>query len=111
MAPRVDVKQGEIKNHVAKALKLIRDGYVIVAPAEHGYIYLADAFSHFAVRAMHVLRGDELGFLRKFSVIQLRQFPESLAMFSRCKIVNGRVLAGAALTKSATKPRIELGSR
>jgi len=61
MAPRVDLKKGEVKNHVAKALKSIRDGYVIVLPAEHGYIYAADAFSHFAVRAMHVLRGDELG--------------------------------------------------
>jgi len=61
MAPRVDLKQGEVKNQVAKALKLIRDGYVIVLPAEHGYLYVADAFSHFAVRAMHVLRGDELG--------------------------------------------------
>jgi len=61
MAPRVDLKKGESKNHIAKALKSIRDGYVIVVPAEHGYIYLADAFSHFAVRAMHVLRGDELG--------------------------------------------------
>jgi tRNA threonylcarbamoyl adenosine modification protein (Sua5/YciO/YrdC/YwlC family) len=61
MAPRVDLKKGEAKNHVAKALKSIRDGYVIVLPAEHGYIYVADAFSHFAVRAMHVLRGDELG--------------------------------------------------
>lgn len=61
MAPRVDLKKGEVKNHVAKALKSIRDGYVIVLPAEHGYIYVADAFSHFAVRAMHVLRGDELG--------------------------------------------------
>jgi len=61
MAPRVDLKKGESKNHIARALKSIRDGYVIVVPAEHGYIYLADAFSHFAVRAMHVLRGDELG--------------------------------------------------
>jgi tRNA threonylcarbamoyl adenosine modification protein (Sua5/YciO/YrdC/YwlC family) len=61
MAPRVDLKKGEVKNHVAKALKAIRDGYVIVLPAEHGYIYVADAFSHFAVRTMHVLRGDELG--------------------------------------------------
>ena len=33
----------------------------IVAPLEHGYVYLADAFSPFAVRAMHVLRGDETG--------------------------------------------------
>ena len=61
MAPRVDLKQGETKKHIARALKSLRDGYVIVAPLEHGYVYLADAFSPFAVRAMHVLRGDELG--------------------------------------------------
>lgn len=61
MAPRVDLKQGETKKHIARALKSLRDGYVIVAPLEHGYVYLADAFSPFAVRAMHVLRGDEIG--------------------------------------------------
>jgi len=61
VAPRVDLKQGELKKHVTRALKSLRDGYVIVAPLEHGYVYLADAFSPFAVRAMHVLRGDELG--------------------------------------------------
>lgn len=61
MAPRVDLKQGETKKHVARALKSLRDGYVILAPLEHGYVYLADAFSPFAVRAMHVLRGDEIG--------------------------------------------------
>jgi tRNA threonylcarbamoyl adenosine modification protein (Sua5/YciO/YrdC/YwlC family) len=61
MAPRVDLKQGEMKKHVTRALKAIRDGYVIVAPVEHGYVYLADAFSPSAVRAMHVLRGDETG--------------------------------------------------
>ena len=61
MAPRVDLKKGELTKHVSKAVKSIRDGYLIVAPAEHGYIYLADAFSPFAVRAMHVLRGDEDG--------------------------------------------------
>ena len=59
--PRIDLKQGEQKKHIARALKEIRAGYVIVAPLEHGYGYLADAFSPFAVRAMHVLRGDELG--------------------------------------------------
>ncbi len=59
--PRVDLKQGEMKKHVARALKEIRAGYVIVAPLEHGYVYLADAFSHFAVREMHVLRGDANG--------------------------------------------------
>lgn len=61
MAPRVDLKQGEMKKHVTRALKAIRDGYVIVAPLEHGYVYLADAFTPMSVRAMHVLRGDEIG--------------------------------------------------
>jgi L-threonylcarbamoyladenylate synthase len=59
--PRIDLKVGEQKKHIARALKEIRAGYVIVAPLEHGYVYLADAFSPFAVRAMHVLRGDEAG--------------------------------------------------
>lgn len=59
--PRVDLKQGEMKKHVARALKEIRAGYVIVVPLEHGYVYIADAFSHFAVREMHVLRGDANG--------------------------------------------------
>ena len=59
--PRVDLKQGGMKKHVARALKEIRAGYVIVVPLEHGYVYLADAFSHFAVREMHVLRGDANG--------------------------------------------------
>lgn len=61
MAQRVDLKQGEMKKHVTRALKAIRDGYVIVAPLEHGYVYLADAFTPMSVRAMHVLRGDEIG--------------------------------------------------
>ena len=59
--PRIDLKAGEQKKHIARALKEIRAGFVIVAPLEHGYVYLADAFSPFAVRAMHVLRGDEAG--------------------------------------------------
>lgn len=46
---------------VDQALEWIRSGLIVVAPLEHGYAYLVDAFSHDAVRAMHVLRGDELG--------------------------------------------------
>jgi tRNA threonylcarbamoyl adenosine modification protein (Sua5/YciO/YrdC/YwlC family) len=61
MAPRVDLKQGEMKKHIARALKSLRDGYVIVAPLEHGYVYLADAFSQVAVEELHRLRGDEPG--------------------------------------------------
>jgi len=59
--PRIDLKAGDSKKHVARALKEIRAGYVIVVPLEHGYVYLADAFSQYAVRALHVLRGHEDG--------------------------------------------------
>jgi tRNA threonylcarbamoyl adenosine modification protein (Sua5/YciO/YrdC/YwlC family) len=58
---RVDITNGDRADHLARGLKSIRDGYVIVLPLEHGYVYACDAFSHFAVRAMHVLRGDALG--------------------------------------------------
>ena len=58
---KIDITIGDRAEHLARALKSIRDGYVIVVPLEHGYVYACDAFSHFAVRAMHVLRGDALG--------------------------------------------------
>jgi tRNA threonylcarbamoyl adenosine modification protein (Sua5/YciO/YrdC/YwlC family) len=58
---RVEINNGDRADHLARGLKSIRDGYVIVIPLEHGYVYACDAFSHFAVRAMHVLRGDALG--------------------------------------------------
>lgn len=46
---------------VDQAAKWIASGYVVVAPLEHGYVYLVDAFSHDAVRTMHVLREDAPG--------------------------------------------------
>jgi tRNA threonylcarbamoyl adenosine modification protein (Sua5/YciO/YrdC/YwlC family) len=58
---KIDTASGDRSEHLARGLKAIRDGYVIVVPLEHGYVYACDAFSHFAVRAMHVLRGDALG--------------------------------------------------
>lgn len=58
---RINLAEGNIEEHLQIALKGIRDGYVICAPLEHGYVYLADAFMEDAVRAMHVLRGDNLG--------------------------------------------------
>lgn len=58
---RINLLEGDIKDHIALALKGIKDGYIICAPLEHGYVFLTDAFSEFAVRAMHVLRGDNLG--------------------------------------------------
>ena len=61
MATQVDFDPSNPGEHVGVAAKCIRDGFVIVAPHENGYVYLCDAFSEDSVRAMHVLRGDALG--------------------------------------------------
>ena len=61
MATQVIYDETNPSEHVAIAAKSLRDGFVIVAPHENGYIFLADAFSPDSVRAMHVLRGDNLG--------------------------------------------------
>ena len=61
MSEIIELVPAEFAAQVALGAKAIRDGYVIVAPLEHGYAYLCDAFSHDAVRTMHVMRGDALG--------------------------------------------------
>jgi len=43
---------------VDTAVRYIKSGEVIIAAAEHGYVYLADAFDKDAVKAIHILRGD-----------------------------------------------------
>ena len=57
----VDLKKGTLARHVTRAVKAINDGYVIAVPMENAYAYICDAFNHDAVRAMHVLRNDEIG--------------------------------------------------
>jgi len=69
---RVNITSGDRAEHLARGLKSIRDGYVIVLPLEHGYVYACDAFSHFAVRAMHVLRGDALGVVAQVIIPTLK---------------------------------------
>ena len=61
MSEIIELTPVDFAAQVALGAKAIRDGYVIVAPLEHGYAYLCDAFSHDAVRTMHVMRGDALG--------------------------------------------------
>jgi tRNA threonylcarbamoyl adenosine modification protein (Sua5/YciO/YrdC/YwlC family) len=61
MSEIIKLTKSEFAAQVALAAKAIRDGYVIVVPLEHSYVYLCDAFSHDAVRTMHVMRGDALG--------------------------------------------------
>lgn len=61
MAQEFDIREGDLDEHVEKAREFIASGFIIAAPLEHAYAFIVDAFSHDAVRAMHVLRGDELG--------------------------------------------------
>jgi L-threonylcarbamoyladenylate synthase len=57
----IGVKELNMEPTLEETVDWIRSGLIVVAPIEHGYVYLVDAFSHDGVRAMHVLRGDALG--------------------------------------------------
>jgi tRNA threonylcarbamoyl adenosine modification protein (Sua5/YciO/YrdC/YwlC family) len=64
MAERIvltGVKEYEIIEAVGTAIRYINAGEVIVVAAEFGYIYLANAFDKDAVKAIHILRGDQSG--------------------------------------------------
>lgn len=61
MTERIQIRAEDQEVQVSQALSWIHSGFVIAAPLENGYVYLADAFTHDAVRSMHVLRGDGLG--------------------------------------------------
>jgi tRNA threonylcarbamoyl adenosine modification protein (Sua5/YciO/YrdC/YwlC family) len=61
MGAHIDLREGDLSVHVEQALAWIKSGFIIVAPLENSYVFLVDAFLHDGVRAMHVLRGDDLG--------------------------------------------------
>jgi len=64
MAERIDLNgasESVLTEAVATAVRYINAGEVIVVAAEFGYIYLANAFDKDAVKAVHILRGDQTG--------------------------------------------------
>lgn len=67
MAERIELSTSstlegnELQEHIARAVDALRDGRLLIAPAEHAYVFVADAFNHGAVKKMHILRGDALG--------------------------------------------------
>ncbi len=64
MAERFDLTNQsgvQFNNAVESALRYIRAGEVIVVAAEHGYVYLANAFDKEAVNAIQILRGNPSG--------------------------------------------------
>lgn len=66
MAERIEISSIKVEDerfqiNVTRAVDALREGKLIIAPAEHAYVFVADAFNHGAVKKMHILRGDELG--------------------------------------------------
>lgn len=72
MATMIDLKKGELSRHVTKALKALSDGYFIALPAEHGYVFVVDAFNRDGVRAMQVLRGAEDGVTAQVAIKNIK---------------------------------------
>lgn len=88
MINTIDIQSGDRDAHVDQALQWIRSGLIIAAPLENGYAYLADAFDQDAVRAMHVLRGDDLGIAAQVLIFG----QEVIDGIARDVSVNARVL-------------------
>ena len=88
MTVRIEINPQEQDAQVGEALDWIRSGLVIAAPLENGYVYLADAFTHDAVRSMHVLRGDDLGIAAQVLISKI----EVLDGIAREVSANARVL-------------------
>ena len=44
-----------------RALVALLQGEVVVVAAEHGYLYICDAFNQIAVARIHELRADPVG--------------------------------------------------
>lgn len=72
MSTLVNLKKGELSRHVSKALNALRSGYFIALPAEHGYVFVVDAFNRDGVRAMQVLRGAEDGVTAQVAIKDIK---------------------------------------
>jgi tRNA threonylcarbamoyl adenosine modification protein (Sua5/YciO/YrdC/YwlC family) len=57
----IDASDQDFQQAVESALRYLRAGEVIIAAAEHGYVYLANAFDKDAVNAIQILRTNSPG--------------------------------------------------
>jgi tRNA threonylcarbamoyl adenosine modification protein (Sua5/YciO/YrdC/YwlC family) len=62
----------DLTAEVEKGASALRDGKIIIAPLEHGYVFLADAFNHGAVKKIHRLRQDPVGVATQVLIGDLR---------------------------------------
>jgi L-threonylcarbamoyladenylate synthase len=63
MGDRLSLSDGTIEHAelVERAIAALRDGRMIIAPLEHAYVFVVDAFNHAAVKKIHILRQDPRG--------------------------------------------------
>ena len=63
MGERLSLSDGTIERAelVERAVAALRDGRMIIAPLEHAYVFVVDAFNHAAVKKIHILRQDPRG--------------------------------------------------
>ena len=59
--PLIDASDKDFQQAVESALRYLQAGEVIIAAAEHGYVYLANAFDKDAVNAIQILRTNSPG--------------------------------------------------
>jgi len=57
----IDASDQDFQQAVESAFRYLRAGEVIIAAAEHGYVYLANAFDKDAVNAIQILRTNSPG--------------------------------------------------
>lgn len=61
MAETFELVPERIDELIERAVASLRNGEVIIAPLEHSYVFVCDAFNHGAVRRIHQLRDDARG--------------------------------------------------
>lgn len=75
MAQTIEISQSPDSDNtlsVSLAVDALREGKLLIAPIEHAYVFVADAFNHGAVKRMHVIRGDALGIAAQVIVGDVR---------------------------------------
>jgi len=61
MAEQLDLNADDQNKLSELAITALQEGKLIIAPLEHAYVFVADAFNHGAVKKMHSIRGDDRG--------------------------------------------------
>jgi L-threonylcarbamoyladenylate synthase len=68
---------------IERAITYLREGSLIIAPIEHAYVYVGDAFNHGAVKKIHQLRGDTRGTATQVMVAESKTIRGLTSEFSQ----------------------------